>query len=299
MTYRIECTPECSVQQALDSLPDDGREAEIRLSEGVFTQRLVIRRKNTVLQGAGMDKTKLTFALPALEILSDGEKRGTFRTYTLMTDADGIRLRGLTVENAAWPREKAGQAIALYADGPSLTVEDCRLLSYQDTLFTAPLPEKTIEKNGFRGPKECMPRARSRQVYRHCDIRGDVDFIFGGAQALFEDCRIVSRDGRKDRTASYVGYVCAPSTFPEDSEGYTFLRCRFLGEGVPDKSVYLARPWREGACASFIDCELGPHIHPAGFADWADRGKNGAVRFSEQGSRGPGAEGQRAFFVRT
>lgn len=297
MTYRVCLGPDGSIQEALDSLPDDGEKAVVCLSEGVFRQRAVIRRRNTVLLGLGPDRTKITASLAALEKMPDGEKRGTFRTYTVMTDAENVTLRGLTIENAAWPREEAGQAVALYADGALLFVEDCRLLGFQDTLFTGPLPEKEVEKNGFRGPKQFLPRAKSRQLYRRCEIRGDVDFIFGGAQALFEDCLIVTRDGRRDRSAPFVGYVCAPSTLPGDREGYTFVRCRLIGDGVPDGSVYLARPWREGACAAFWDCELGAHIHPAGFADWADRGKNGTVRFSEKGSFGPGAEGERAPFA--
>ena len=297
MGYLIECGPSDDLQQMIDNLPDDGQEALVKLQEGVYPQRLTIRRSHTTLQGAGKEKTIITGALRAREILEDGYKRGTFRTYTVLTDADAVVLRDLTIENAASPIEEAGQAIALYADGPSLTVENCRLKSFQDTLFTAPLPEKEIEPRGFIGPKENAPRTPSRQLYRNCEILGQVDFIFGGAQALFENCNIISIDGRADRSAPYRGYVCAPSTPPAQAEGYRFVGCRFEGSGVPDGSVFLARPWREGAMAVFEHCELGPHIHPEGFCDWADRGKNGLTRFLEQGSFGPGALGQRIGFA--
>ena len=297
MAYRITCTPEDDLQQKLSALPDDGEEAVITLEEGVFRQRLEIRRARTVLEGAGKGRTLITYALPAREILADGKKRGTFRTYTVLADGDDVRILGLTIENAAWPREEAGQCIALYADGPRFRAEDCALLSYQDTLFTAPLPPKEVEPNGFIGPKQFSPRTPSVQSYLRCEIRGDVDFIFGGASARFEDCDIVSADGRKDRTAPYVGYVCAPSTLPSLQEGYRFVGCRFIGKDVPEGSVYLARPWREGAMAVFERCELGSHIHPAGFADWAGRGKNGTTRFRETGCFGPGAAGPRADFV--
>ena len=297
MGYRIECGPSDDIQQMIGRLPDDGQEALILLRDGIYTQRLTVRRSHTTLQGAGKEKTVLTCALAAREILSDGYKRGTFRTYTVMTDANGVVLRDLMIENAASPIEEAGQAIALYADGPSLTVENCRLQSFQDTLFTAPLPEKEIEPRGFVGPKEKAPRTPSRQVYRNCEILGQIDFIFGGAQALFENCEIISVDGREHRSVPYQGYVCAPSTLPSQAEGYRFVGCRFTGSKVPDGSVYLARPWREGAMAVFENCELGPHIHPEGFCDWADRGKNGTARFSERGSSGPGALGERIGFA--
>ena len=297
MSYFIECGPEDGLQQIIDGLPDDGQEAQILLREGVYGQRLIIRRNNTALRGAGMDRTVLTGSLAAREILEDGFRRGTFRTFTVMTDADRVTLTDLTIENTACPLEEAGQAIALYADGPRVTVENCRLRSFQDTLFTAPLPEKEIEPRGFIGPKEKAPRTPSSQLYRGCVIEGQIDFIFGGAQALFERCDIVSVDGRADRSAPCAGYVCAPSTFPTQAEGYRFEDCQFLGRGVADQSVFLARPWREGAMAVFVRCEMGPHIHPEGFCDWADRGKNGTVRFLEKGCFGPGAQGERVSFA--
>ena len=297
MSYQLAARPEDDLQKLLDGIPDDGEPLLVRLSPGTFRQRLMIRRNNTALIGAGRERTVLTGSLAARELLPAGVKRGTFRTFTMMTDADQVILRSLTVENTAAPTEEAGQAIALYADGPSLLVEDCALRGFQDTLFCAPLPEKEIEKGGFAGPKEFAPRAPSRQVYRRCEITGSIDFIFGGACALFEDCDLISADGRADRSAPYVGYVCAPCGVPGVETGFTFRGCRFLPQGVPDKSVYLARPWREGARAAFLNCELGPHIHPDGFADWADRGKNGTVRFAEQNSSGPGAQGPRAAFA--
>ena len=101
MGYRIECGPEDSLQQAVDNLPDDGQEALVLLREGIYPQRLTVRRRNTCIQGSGKDRTVLTGFLAAKEILQDGFKRGTFRTYTVMTDADRVVLRDLTIENTA------------------------------------------------------------------------------------------------------------------------------------------------------------------------------------------------------
>ena len=66
---------------------------------------------------------------------------------------DDNRLKNLTIENTSYPREKAGQAIALFAEG-DFTGEGLVLRSYQDTLFTGPLPYKEKEPGGFRGPTE-------------------------------------------------------------------------------------------------------------------------------------------------
>ena len=204
-----------ALQAALDRLPQDGTPAVIRLAPGVYREKAVLARSHTTLEGASAGSTRIVWGDGAREILEDGMKRGTFRTATLRTDGAHITLRRLTIENDASPREKAGQAIALYADGDHLLVEDCVLRSFQDTLFTAPLPPKEIEKNGFIGPKQHAPRVPQRHTYRRCRIEGDVDFIFGGAAAWFEGCDIVAVDGRGDRREPFTAFCTAAST-PEN-----------------------------------------------------------------------------------
>lgn len=287
-----------ALQAVLDRLPDDGTPAVIRLAPGVYREKVVLARSHTTLEGASAGNTRIVWGDGAREILGDGIKRGTFRTATLRTDGAHITLRHLTIENDAAPREKAGQAIALYADGDHLLVEDCVLRSFQDTLFTAPLPPKEIEKNGFIGPKQHAPRVPQRHTYRRCRIEGDVDFIFGGAAAWFEDCDIVTVDGREDRSQPFAAYCTAASTPENQAYGYVFKACRFLNGGCPAGSVYLGRPWREWAKTVLLDCDLGEHIAPAGFDDWGKTHAHSTVFYAEYGSRGPGSAGERAAFVR-
>lgn len=294
----IAVSPGESIAAALARLPADGSPARVRLAPGVYREKLVIARANTVLEGAGAGCTRIVWGDGARDVLPDGMKRGTFRTATLRTDAPHITLRGLTIENDAAPREACGQAIALYADGDGLLAEDCVLLGAQDTLFTAPLPPKEIEKNGFIGPKQFAPRTPQRHTYHRCTIKGDVDFIFGGAAAWFDRCAIVARDGRADRSAPFVGYCCAPSTPEGQAFGYVFDHCRFDAEGCPPGSVYIARPWRDWAAVTLLSCELGAHIAPAGFDDWGKPAARARARFWECASFGPGAAGPRARFAR-
>ena len=225
-------------------------------------------------------------------------KRGTFRSYTLLVDAPDITLRGLTVENAAgYPREKSGQCVALYADGDRFLCEDCALVSHQDTLFTAPLPPKEVEKNGFIGPKQFAPRTPQRQTYRRCRISGDVDFIFGGAAAWFEDCDIVFDDGRGETRTGDAGYCTAASTPEGQRFGYVFDRCRFVSTGNERGTVLLGRPWREFAKTVLLHCELGAHIKPEGWGDWGKAAFHEHGYYAEYGCTGPGARGCRADFV--
>lgn len=286
------------LQDAINALPKTDEEAVIYLGAGTFREKVVLERANTTIVGEGAEQTRIVWGDGALEYMEDIGKRGTFRTATFRTDGSRITLRSLTIENDAAPREKAGQAIALYADGDFFTCEDCSLLGYQDTLFTAPLPPKEFEKNGFIGPKQFAPRTPQRHVYRRCYIRGDVDFIFGGAAAWFEDCDIVTKDGRTTQDTHQETYATAASTPEGQQYGYVFNNCRFMGVNVPDGSVYLGRPWRAFARTIVMHSELGAHIHPAGWEIWGKQDFRDQGLYAEYQNEGPGTAGQRADFSR-
>ena len=160
-------------------------------------------------------------------------------------DGDNITLKNLTIENKAGIGFKIGPAIALYSDGNGFVCENCKLLAHQDTLFTGPLPP--IDKQGLSkgfGPKEDKPRTPSKQHFKNCFIEGDIDFIFGGASVLFEDCTLFSHDMIAEyrlhkmidctdndwdaiQSSALRGYVCAPSTVEGLEYGYLFLNCQF------------------------------------------------------------------------
>lgn len=288
-----------ALQHAIDSLPMDGTPAVIRLEPGEYREKVELRRDHTTLEGAGADCTRIVWADAATAIHPDGMKNGTFRTYTMLVLADGCTLRGLSIENAAAPREKVGQCVALFVDGDLFTCEDVTLLSAQDTLFTAPLPPREVIPGGFLGPTQHLPRRPQRHIYRRCEICGDVDFIFGGAAAWFEDCDIVSINAYTDGRVP-GGYATAASTPEGQKFGYVFRNCRFLaGEGVADKTMYLGRPWREFAKTVLIGCEIGSHIRPEGWDDWGKPAFHQAGFYAEYGCYGPGSDtSARADFAR-
>ena len=225
----------------------------------------------------------------AREIHEDGQKRGTFRSYTVLADGDNISFKNCVFENTAGRGADVGQALALYLDGDNITLENCVLRGHQDTLFLAPLPEKEIIPGGFLGPKQFTERKNRIFFFKNCRIEGGVDFIFGGATAYFENCEFVSVE---------EGFVFAHSTPKDVIVGFVAKNCRFTaGEGVAPHSCYVARPWRDYAAVELVDCYLDEHIHKDGFDDWGKTHAHSTVRFVENGSYGPGASTKRAPFV--
>lgn len=170
----------------------------------------------------------------------------------------------------------------------------CRFAGCQDTLFTGPLPPRELKPGGFAGPDAAKLRRDSRQYYEECWVRGDVDFIFGSATAVFNRCRIQSNE----RGQAVNGYIAAASTPQGKPFGYVFLGCDLCGDARP-ATCYLGRLWRDFAKTVFIRCRMGAHIRPEGFHDWnkADAAAH-TVFYAEYGSAGPGASARRAPFVR-
>lgn len=236
-----------------------------------------VKEDGTVLDGG-----KFESGLYARKLHEDGRPYGTFRTYALLVTGNQVVLRNLTIANTSGPGAKVGQAIALYGDGDELQIENCRILGHQDTLFLAPLPPAEIQKDGFLGPGQFTERKRRRVYVKNCLIEGGVDFVFGGAEAFFEDCEFRSVE---------PGYVFAPCTPEEQEEGFVCLNCRFTSVlSLEAESCYLGRPWRDFAKVRLENCYLGAHIKKEGWHDWNKPLARERSRFVENGSYGPGAE---------
>ncbi|MDE7161913.1 MAG: hypothetical protein K2N65_04040, partial [Anaeroplasmataceae bacterium] len=242
-------------------------------NDGVYQEKLVIWKDSITLKAKNPGKAILTNKDYYHKIMQDHNECNTFRTYTVYVGANHVTFEDLVIQNESTPSNIYGQAVALHVDGNDFLCKNCTISSAQDTLFTGPLPKDLLEryKGFYEGDK--LRGNFSTQVYKDCKIIGDVDFIFGCAVALFENCDLITLD-RKSKIPSYV---CAPAHPMELPYGYLFYKCHFKGQGA----AYLARPWRDYGCAAFIDCSLGNHIHPEGFNKWNDTNRDKTARFYE------------------
>ena len=244
------------IQDAINAVPY-GMEAEIIVSDGIYHEKVFSDKMDLTIRGEG--NVYIVNSDGAHEIVERGMKRGTFRTYTAFFSGSRLRLENLTIVNGAGSGRDVGQAVALYLDADESELSKVRIVSHQDTLFLAPLPDKEREKGGFYGPRHLAPRKRTRSIFHDCYIAGSVDFIFGGGDALFENCEIKSIG---------KGYVTAPSG-KKDWTGFVFVSCRFTSESSVDaESVYLMRPWRSTGKSLFHSCHIGKHIAGDGFSPW-------------------------------
>ncbi|MCT8139614.1 pectin esterase [Anaerobacillus sp. CMMVII] len=231
----------------------------IYIKNGRYHERLIIpdNKPNITLRGESKDHTIISDGTYAEMVDANIQKLGTFKTAVVHIQADEINVENLTIENTAGYGPEIGQALALYVSGDRCTYKNIRLLANQDTLYTA----------------------KGRHYFTHCYIEGHVDFIFGSATAIFDQCEIHSL--RK-------GYITAASTPKEVNFGFVFLECKLTGSADED-SVYLGRPWRPDASTIFIRTWMGPHIKKVGWDNWRDEANEKTARYAEYQSFGPGA----------
>src|SRR3954451_22111320 len=157
------------VQDAIMSIPDGQRDSPvvIHIKPGTYRELIYVQREKRFFHLIGDDPktTTLTYDLHANVLDKLGKPIGTFRTPSTLIDAEDFMAENLTFENSAGP---VGQALAIRVDGSRAVFRNCRFLGWQDTILLN----------------------RGRQYFDRCYIAGHVDFIFGGATALFDDCQI-------------------------------------------------------------------------------------------------------------
>ncbi len=119
--------------------------------------------------------------------------------------------------------------------------------------------------------------------FNKCEIWGSVDYIYGDALAVFDQCNIVQiRD-----TGGPIG---APSTPLAQPYGLVFLNCTFplalVADGYPynvgANNTQFIRPWRQDGATAIINCQLGTQISTKGWLEWD--GRENTCRAREYGS---------------
>ncbi|KAL7170546.1 hypothetical protein ACSBR2_035423 [Camellia fascicularis] len=236
----------------------------IRVKPGVYSEYVVVGedKTNIVLIGDDATNTKITGNR------SNAAGFGTPQSATMTVDGEGFIGQSLTIENSA--PINTGQAVALNNNANHSTFYKCIFMGYQDTLLA--------NKNS--------------QFYKNCEISGTVDFIFGSASAVFQDCGIYVRrlsppnvitanGGKHDPTSTNFGFSfqnCTINVAPE-------LRSR-----KKEVKAFLGRPWKNYATVVFMESYLDEIVLPEG---WTWCCNNTIMMFAEYNNRGPGADTSR------
>ncbi|MBT9504476.1 MAG: hypothetical protein IV092_24745 [Burkholderiaceae bacterium] len=279
-----------TVQAALDAVPAQGSSSKrhyIQVQPGSYREQLCAQGKApitlygtadnpaaaVIVQGhynaepkrAGIDSANPCY--PDLQAAS----HGTAGSASVAIFSDDFQLAHLTIANDAMDPVRDGvgypagvgesggaQAVALMTQGDRIQLENVRLLGHQDTFYV-----------------RAVPGVAPSRVYVHASlIAGDVDFIFGNATLVIDNCTVLSRAGR--RTPGSGGHVLAPSTAADTRLGLLITASRLMAEpGLRPGAISLGRAWDFGVPrgawvagtspngqALVRDSLIGPHIGP-------------------------------------
>lgn len=139
----------------------------------------------------------------------------------------------------------------------------------------------------IEGFEDTLWAVSGRQFYKNCYIYGTVDFIYGNAAAVFQDCMIYAR------FREYVTFTAQSREDPNEKTGFTFQRCNFRmsPEDEARKSeVYatLGRPWRPYSTVAILQSYIDSIVDPKGWEEMPGQPTD-KVTYVEFENIGPGS----------
>ncbi|KAI5425731.1 hypothetical protein KIW84_031521 [Lathyrus oleraceus] len=138
---------------------------------------------------------------------------------------------------------------------------------------------------GFYGAQDTLHDDLGRHYYKGCFIQGSIDFIFGNARSLYEDC-ILSSIAKPEWVGDGGCITAQGQELLADNSGFSFLNCYINVTG----KLLLGRPWRKYAKVIFSTTFMSDVVSPIGWNDkLKDDSVNQTIFFGEYNCKGPGA----------
>lgn len=259
-----------TIAEAIKSVPDyNNRRTIIHVKAGRYEEaNLKVGRKKTNLMFIGDGK--------GITVISGGksvmDNITTFRTASFAASGSGFIARDMTFENWAGPIKH--QAVALRVGADHAVVYRCNIIGYQDTLYVH----------------------SQRQFFRECDIYGTVDFIFGNAAVVFQNCSMYAR---KPMPFQKNTITAQNRKDPNQNTGISIHACKIVATSDLEASkgnfsTYLGRPWKLYSRTVVMLSYVGDHVHPRGWLEWNTTFALDTLYYGEYMNYGPGsAVGQR------
>ncbi|XP_071725294.1 probable pectinesterase/pectinesterase inhibitor 25 [Rutidosis leptorrhynchoides] len=236
----------------------------IYAQQGLYEEYVVVpkNKKNIMLIGDGINRTIIS----GNHSVVDGWT--TFNSSTFAVSGERFVAVGVTFRNTAGPQKH--QAVALRNNADLSTFYQCSFEGYQDTLYIHSL----------------------RQFYRECDVYGTVDFIFGNAAAVFQNCNLYAR---KPMLNQKNAFTAQGRIDPNQNTGISIHNCTI--EAATDLALdvnsttlnYLGRPWKEYSRTVIMQSYIGNLIHPRGWLEWNGTVGTDTLFYAEYANYGPGS----------
>ncbi|CAI9767834.1 unnamed protein product [Fraxinus pennsylvanica] len=189
----------------------------------------------------------------------------TFNSSTFAVVGAGFVAVNMTFRNTAGAIKH--QAVAVRNGADLSTFYSCSFEAYQDTLYVHSL----------------------RQFYRECDIYGTVDFIFGNAAAVFQNCNLYPRLPLPNQ---FNAITAQGRMDPNQNTGISIQNCMIRpADDLNTTSIqtYLGRPWKEFSRTIYMQSYIDGFINPLGWHEWLGEFALNTSYYGEFNNRGAGS----------
>ncbi|KAG7946228.1 hypothetical protein I3843_14G029000 [Carya illinoinensis] len=214
------------------------------------------------------EKVEMRWNMKNVMLVGDGIDK----TIVTGVSGDGFWVSNITFENTAGPYKL--RAVALRVSSDRAVFYRCSFRGYQDTLCVHSL----------------------RQFYRDCHIYGTIDFIFGDATAVFQNCDIFVRRPMRHQANMVTSQGRVDSN---ENTGIAIQGCRVRSardlSAVKNNTfrTFLGRPWKKYSRTVFMKTDLDGSIDPEGWTEWRRNFSLSTLFFGEYMNTGIGASTQR------
>ncbi|KAK7328655.1 hypothetical protein VNO77_22769 [Canavalia gladiata] len=250
-----------TVSEAIEAA--SGTRFVIYVKKGLYKEKIRTNKDGITLIGDG----KYSTLIVGDDSVANGATLPESATFTIT--GDGFIARDIGFHNTAGPEGQ--QAVALNIASDRSVLYRCSIAGYQDTLYAHAL----------------------RQFYKECDIHGTIDFIFGNAAAVFQNCNLVLR---RPRGGAYNAILANGRTDPGQNTGFSVHKCSITpsSDYLPVKrsfSSFLGRPWKEYSRSVVMESIIDDAIVARGWIEWPGYGSSvlRTLYFAEYNNEGPGA----------
>ncbi|XP_010556727.1 PREDICTED: probable pectinesterase/pectinesterase inhibitor 7 [Tarenaya hassleriana] len=235
----------------------------IYITAGIYEEYVSIakNKKFLMMVGDGINQTVIT----GNRSVVDGWT--TFNSASFAVVAPNFVAVNITFRNTAGPEKH--QAVAVRSGADLSIFYGCSFEAYQDTLYTHSL----------------------RQFYRECDIYGTVDFIFGNAAVVFQNCNIYPRQPLQNQ---FNAITAQGRTDPNQNTGTSIHNCTIkpaddLVASNFTVKTYLGRPWKEYSRTVYMQSYIDGFVEPVGWREWNGDFALSTLYYAEYNNTGPGS----------
>ncbi|RDY00515.1 putative pectinesterase 8, partial [Mucuna pruriens] len=246
---RKGCCNFTTVQAAVNAVPD-------------FSVMVPKSKPNITFQGQGYTSTAIAWNDTALSA------NGTFYSGSVQVFASNFIAKNISFMNLApmpSPGAVGAQAVAIRISGDQSEFLGC----------------------GFFGAQDTLHDDKGRHYFKDCYIQGSIDFIFGNARSLYENCQLVSiANPVPPGQRSINGAVTAHGRVSSDENtGFAFVNSTIGGYG----RIWLGRAWRPYSRVVFAFTIMSDIIAPEGWNDFNDPSRDQTIFYGEYNCSGAGA----------